>query len=86
MNRHWFKPRRYGIGVTPSSWEGWLATVACVVLMILDTYVVPRLVRDPQQGLGLAMLGLVAVLGGFIWLAQARTDGDWRWRWGEDDR
>ena len=86
MNRYWFKPKRYGIGATPWTWEGWLATVACVVLLILDTYYTPLLVRDPQMGRALAMLIMIGILGGFIWLVQAKTDGAWRWRWGDDDR
>ncbi len=85
MKRAWFKPRRYGIGVTPSTWEGWAATVVCVILLILDTWLLPRLIPDPRLGQGLAMVVLVTILGGFVWLAQAKTDGDWRWRWGEDD-
>lgn len=27
MKRAWFGPRVIGLGVSPSSWEGWLATL-----------------------------------------------------------
>ncbi len=85
MQRPWFKPRRYGIGVTPSTPEGWAATAACVILLILDAWLLPRLIPEPRLGRALAMVILVTILGGFVWLAHAKTDGEWRWRWGEDD-
>jgi hypothetical protein len=28
VSRPWFGPRRYGWGLTPVSWEGWLLTAA----------------------------------------------------------
>ena len=27
----WFGPRRWGVGIGPRSWEGWLLTVAVVL-------------------------------------------------------
>jgi hypothetical protein len=29
----WFRPKRYGLGLTPSSWQGWALTAAYVVLV-----------------------------------------------------
>jgi hypothetical protein len=28
-------------------------------------------------------LGIAAMAGGFVWLARAKTDGQWGWRWGK---
>lgn len=30
MNKPWFVPRKYGYGLTPVTWQGWVCTVACV--------------------------------------------------------
>ena len=29
--RPWFRPKRYGLGLTPISWQGWVLTGAYVV-------------------------------------------------------
>jgi hypothetical protein len=31
MSRPWFGPKKFGFGVTPISWEGWV----CTLLVIL---------------------------------------------------
>jgi hypothetical protein len=31
--RAWFRPRTYGVGATPVSWQGWLVTLAFAVLV-----------------------------------------------------
>ncbi|THD77153.1 MAG: hypothetical protein E7812_14460 [Phenylobacterium sp.] len=33
IQRFWFRPRTFGIGATPVTWEGWLVTLAFVVLI-----------------------------------------------------
>jgi hypothetical protein len=31
----WFRPKRFGLGLTPSSWQGWLVTGTYVAVLIL---------------------------------------------------
>jgi len=31
----WFRPKRSGLGLTPSSWQGWLATVLYVGALVI---------------------------------------------------
>jgi hypothetical protein len=33
--RPWFGPKRIGYGLRPQTWQGWLITVAFVVVVIL---------------------------------------------------
>lgn len=79
----WFTPKRFGYGATPKSWQGWVASaVFAVVLSALSVtlVVLTRSGADPiyvVACLGLTVLALV----GFVRLARARTDGEWRWRW-----
>ena len=35
MRRYWFRPRTFGIGATPITWEGWVLTLGFVVLLLL---------------------------------------------------
>ncbi|HUA51958.1 MAG TPA: hypothetical protein VMB81_07325 [Candidatus Sulfotelmatobacter sp.] len=73
MSRFWFVQKRYGYGATPTTWQGWAATLAFVALFVAIVLLVggwPRWV-----------LGALAIAG-FAILACAKTDGGCRWRWG----
>jgi hypothetical protein len=75
---YWFKPKRVGFGVTPVTWQGWIATFCLVALFIADT----RLVRPDALQVALGAVLIVA----YIVLAWVRTDGGWRWRSGREER
>ncbi|WP_404336675.1 hypothetical protein AB2M62_19950 [Sphingomonas sp. MMS12-HWE2-04] len=73
----WFRPKAFGFGATPATWQGWTATLGFVVLAAL--------VANVATHRGAAWLALFAPLVlGFVWLCWAKTDGDWQWRWGRD--
>ncbi len=89
MTDHWFKPKAYGYGASPANWKGWVATLAYCAIVFLIAYVLmvapSRTGTGPsamQVGLFLALL--IAVSGMFIRICRAKTDGEWRWRWGKD--
>lgn len=31
MSKRWFGPRKFGFGVTPISWEGWVFTLLIIL-------------------------------------------------------
>ncbi len=80
---YWFRPKRYGYGATPITWQGWLLTIAFVALLI-------GIMKMLEAGFGggqarvavLAATAAATVL--FIWISWRKTDGAWRWRWGTD--
>ncbi|OAN65660.1 hypothetical protein [Sphingomonas sp. TDK1] len=69
----WFKPKAFGYGATPATWQGWLV----VVLFVLLVGVILHLAM-PRHPLFLALLAPLAL--GLVWISWAKTDGDWRWR------
>ena len=80
MNKYWFKPRRYGIGAYPTTWEGLVCIVAFVGVEVLISLTFSPAARP------LAFFGAMACAAlMFIWLVWIKTDGEWRWRWGDDD-
>jgi hypothetical protein len=88
MTTYWFKPKRYGYGATPSNWKGWAATAAFVLVVLATSLFI--FAWQPGGGTPrgasqiAAWLLTVAILtGGFVWLARAKTDGQWGWRWGK---
>ena len=39
-NQYWFKPKVFGYGATPATWEGWAITAGyCVVIAIVTMIV-----------------------------------------------
>ena len=85
MAKPWFRNKRYGIGYSPASWEGWAVIFAVVVLAGLNAVFTHTLFQDRTAG-QLASAGvLLLLLGGLVVLCAARSDGPMRWRWGKDD-
>lgn len=74
----WFRPKRFGLGVSPATWQGWVATLIVVTLGIA----VAMLARRFGSAF-LALLIPVTVI--FIALCIAKTEGGMRWRWGRED-
>jgi hypothetical protein len=83
MTRYWFRPKRYGYGATPSTWHGWAFTfaVALAVAALVATVAAGESLHPPIRTslvvLALALVGWSAVV------TYRRTEGDWRWRWGD---
>ena len=77
----WFKPKTFGYGATPSTWQGWASVLVFVTVVV---------------GLSWALLGSSAGLAawtswvllvaaatvGFVAFTKRKTDGEWRWRSG----
>ena len=87
MSRYWFLPKTYGYGATPSTWEGWVATLVFAVVFGALTIVAanPLLVGLPADRAWRVAFGALAALalGVFMLIAAMKTDGGWGWRWGE---
>lgn len=78
MSDYWFRPKRFGWGVSPTTWQGWLATLIVVTLGIAVAMLARRF--------GSAFLALlIPVTAIFIALCIAKTEGGMRWRWGRED-
>jgi len=80
----WFGPKTYGYGIAPHRWQGWLATLAYVLLLtggIRLLRLLSQTAAEPVQ-LALSMGWVVLVTGAFLLLVRAKTAGEMRWRWG----
>ena len=75
---YWFRPKLFGWGAVPVTWQGWLATLGLIVLALPVAWLAER------RGMEFLIL-LVPMVAGFVYLCWAKTDGDWKWRWGPKD-
>jgi hypothetical protein len=79
MKQPWFGPKAYGIGVSPASPAGWIATALFVLAVVAAASLGPRLHLSAWT----IRLILLALVSGFF--ALVRWKGDkalWKWRWG----
>jgi len=83
MTAYWFRPKRYGYGATPVTWQGWAVTLAVPAIVAVSIVAMNTFVGRDNALAWLAWAALVvALVIAFVRLSRARTDGEWRWRWG----
>ncbi len=83
-NKYWFKPKDYGYGAQPCSWEGWLLTLVFAVGVVAAAFLSG--LDDPNiESKDLYRFffyeALVIIL--FIVIAKRKTKERWGWRWGK---
>ena len=84
MTQYWFRPKRYGYGATPVTWQGWLLTLV-IVAVIAGSVVAMNLFVD-RSNLAAWLLWAACISAAtwwFIQISRQRTDGAWHWRWGK---
>jgi hypothetical protein len=88
-NPYWFKPKVFGYGASPTTWEGWLvvvgycAVVGLVTLMMLIASEPGKVSVSVFWALWTVWLVVVAIATTVLAVvSKRRTDGEWRWRWG----
>jgi hypothetical protein len=80
--RYWFKPKRFGFGAVPSTWQGWALGVVYVVALVAVSIALVPLGGTLTAGAVVAWsLIVIAGTAAVIVIAYYKTDGPWRWRW-----
>jgi len=80
----WFRPKQYGFGFTPCSWEGLLATGLYIGGMIATLRFLPRQIPDQRVGMVLTAGLIILLTAAFLSICARTMEGDMRWRWGKD--
>ena len=80
MNEYWFRPKTYGYGATPITWQGWALTIAAVIVIAVALLIPNYGGRSPSAWL--AFFAVEAAVVAALWIVSRRkTEGEWRWRW-----
>jgi hypothetical protein len=85
MTRYWFRPKRYGYGATPVTWEGWVLTGLAAAVIAGSVSLLIQNGRTHDLTMSLVWAAVVAIVIAFlVAVTKAKTEGGWRWRWGDD--
>ncbi len=86
MTKYWFRPKYFGYGLSPISWQGWLSILIFVGILYISAYVngftdtqastLPTS-RDELRFL----LDILVFVSLFMIFAKDKTDGKIKWNW-----
>ena len=82
MTNYRFRQKRFGYGATPTTWQGWLLTVASAAAAVA-IIIAAEFQPDNTTRFLLIAIGLPLVLVPTVLIARAKTEGGWRWNWGK---
>jgi hypothetical protein len=82
MPTYWFKPKRYGYGATPVTWQGWVFTLATALAMVAVSLCL-RLTDKSLWALAALLIFDVLAICVLVVISRRKTEGEWRWRWGD---
>lgn len=83
MKKYWFLPKCYGYGFFPISWQGWLATLVLLGLILLSVYINNffNCQVSTQNGFRF-FLDVTILICLFTALFKDKVKGGLRWQWG----
>ncbi len=81
MTQYWFRPKRFGYGATPITWQGWAVTIATVLAMVAVNSGLPLVGRHHWTLPAMLAFDVLALAFLFV-VCRRKTEGEWRWRWG----
>ena len=84
MSEFWFKPKVFGYGATPVTWEGWAAVAVFVAIVVLCT-VALTVRKQSLWAWSPWSITLIVATVALVVVSYWKTDGDWRWSWSWSD-
>ena len=79
---YWFKRRRYGYGWTPVTWQGWLAVVVFLAIVLSSASILEAAERNTYSSDMLLYYALIAVAVLLLLAISFIKGPSPKWRWG----
>ncbi|MBV8701102.1 hypothetical protein [Bradyrhizobium sp.] len=73
---YWFKPKKYGYGAAPNTWEGWAVTAAYCLVVWASAAILATHTGSRAMLVGMASI-IVAATIALVVIAVWKTDGHW---------
>ncbi|MBV8517510.1 MAG: hypothetical protein JO197_08930 [Acidobacteria bacterium] len=73
---YWFKPKKYGYGAAPATWEGWTVTAVYCLFVWASAAVIATHASSKAIMLGFGSAMIVATIA-LVVIAIWKTDGHW---------
>jgi hypothetical protein len=86
MNKYWFKPKRYGYGFYPITWEGWLFTLVLLLLVFVSAYLNNFVIEATTHDGLRFLLDVILITGVFTCLFKDKVKSGLRWQWGNKNK
>lgn len=84
MKKYWFRPKVYGYGMYPTTWQGFLATLLLLGLVLLSSYTNGFFEPTPtDESAWRFVIDTFLLIGTFINLFGGKVEGGLAWRWGK---
>ncbi|MBB2169261.1 hypothetical protein HLH36_13000 [Gluconacetobacter aggeris] len=82
-SKKWFAAKRHGIGAgLPVAWQGWV-TLLLFLGAVLSASAIPLFFHS-AIAVFVEIVIIPVILAVFLVVCAAKTEGGWRWRWGDD--
>ena len=85
--KHWFRHKRFGAGFSIATWQGFVATIGCIVISTLGARTILVWGGDTGSSAAMALTVVAAVILAYavlVWRTSDRTRPV-KWRWGKTD-
>jgi uncharacterized membrane protein AbrB (regulator of aidB expression) len=80
-NEFWFRPKTFGYGATPTTWQGW-AVIAGYGLVILGCVAAMYLRKESLPTIASSIVIMIVATVTMVAVCVQKTDGAWHWSWG----
>jgi hypothetical protein len=81
VHAYWFKPKKYGYGASPSTWEGWALTAAYCLIVWACAAGIATHVHLASVIVPCAIVAAAATIA-LVVVAMKKTEGRWGWNAG----
>ena len=73
LNNYWFKPKKFGYGAYPVTWEGWLVILGFIGYILI----ISKVLAEDLLHIYFAFLiiGIIAL----IYISKIKTKEKWKW-------
>jgi len=85
-NKYWFKPKTYGYGYYPITWEGWITTAILLLIVLTSAYINNFFnIQTPptEENILRFFLDLILIIFSSEAFMRRKTKGTVKWNWGK---